>query len=473
MKIKAQVSMVMNLDKCIGCHTCSITCKNVWTNRAGAEYMYFNNVETKPGIGYPKHWEDQERWKGGWQLEDGELTLRSGSKLMRMLKLFYHPEQPELDDYYEPWTYDYETLISSPRKKHQPVARPRSLITQQRMEIKWGPNWGDDLAGGDDARADVNLKKLGQTVALEFSDIFMKYLPRNCNHCLNPACVAACPSGAIYKREEDGVVLVSQEACRGWRHCIPACPYKKIYYNWKTNKAEKCTFCYPRLENGLPSVCTDTCVGRVRYMGVLLYDMDAVHDSAKSSDEKMIYANMLGLVKDPNDPAVIESARKEGVSEAVLNAAKESPVYQIVKRWQLALPLHPEFRTLPMVWYIPPLSPIAKNFEDRVYLPTSEAMRIPVEYLATLFTAGNTRIIVDTLQRLLDMRTVMRQKEIGEPLPQNLEFEASEYEKMYRLLGIAKYGDRIKLPAGLQGQTHDELRELQGSTGYACPGGCC
>ena len=208
-------------------------------------------------------------------------------------------------------------------------------------------------------------------------------------------------------------------------------------------------------------------------MGVLLYDMDAVYDAAKIPDEKMIYANMLDIVKDPNNPAVIESARKSGVSEMVLKSAQESPVYQIIKRWKLALPLHPEYRTLPMVWYIPPLSPIAKNFEDRVYLPKSEAMRIPVEYLAALFTAGNTRIIVETLQRLLDMRAVMRQKEIGETLPQNLEFEPLEYEKMYRLLGIAKYADRIKLPAGLQGKTHDELRELQGSTGYACPGGCC
>ena len=49
MRVRAQVAMVMNLDKCIGCHTCSVTCKNVWTNRPGAEYMWFNNVETKPG----------------------------------------------------------------------------------------------------------------------------------------------------------------------------------------------------------------------------------------------------------------------------------------------------------------------------------------------------------------------------------------------------------------------------------------
>ena len=54
MKIRAQIGMVLNLDKCIGCHTCSVTCKNVWTSRPGMEYAWFNNVETKPGIGYPE-----------------------------------------------------------------------------------------------------------------------------------------------------------------------------------------------------------------------------------------------------------------------------------------------------------------------------------------------------------------------------------------------------------------------------------
>ena len=54
MKVRAQIGKVLNLDKCIGCHTCSVTCKNVWTSREGVEYAWFNNVETKPGIGYPK-----------------------------------------------------------------------------------------------------------------------------------------------------------------------------------------------------------------------------------------------------------------------------------------------------------------------------------------------------------------------------------------------------------------------------------
>ena len=76
------------------------------------------------------------------------------------------------------------------------------------MEVTWGPNWDDDLAGGHHAREDVNLAKMGDDIVFDYEEVFMRYLPRLCNHCLNPACVAACPSGAIYKRDEDGVVLV-------------------------------------------------------------------------------------------------------------------------------------------------------------------------------------------------------------------------------------------------------------------------
>lgn len=468
--------MVMNLDKCIGCHTCSITCKNVWTNRPGAEYMYFNHVETRPGIGYPKHWEDQDKWKGGWALDKkGELALRTGNVTKRIFKLFYHPEQPELDDYYEPWTYDYATLIDGKRKNHQPVARPRSLITHKRMDIKWGPNWDDDLAGGDIARRDYDLKKISEDIRLEYQDLFMKYLPRVCNHCLNPACVAACPSGAIYKRDEDGVVLVSQDACRGWRHCVPSCPYKKIYFNWQTNKAEKCIFCFPRLEAGLPTICSDTCVGRLRYMGVLLYDMDRVKEVAKTADETHICDNLLGLLLDPNDPAVAAQARADGVPANVLDAARRSPVYKLIKKWQLALPLHAEYRTLPMVWYIPPLSPIAKRVEAETSLPEIDAMRIPLSYLAELFGAGNKAPVIRSLQRLLDMRRVMRTADTGEPLPAQLPggLSADDYKKIYRLLGIAKYQDRFVLPTLQGNRSQQEMQALQGGHGYTCPGGCC
>lgn len=115
MKVMAQLAMVMNLDKCIGCHTCSVTCKQAWTNRAGTEYVWFNNVETRPGLGYPRTYEDQQEWQGGWvRKPNGRLTLRAGGRLKKLLNIFSNPKLPSIHDYYEPWTYDYETLTSSP-----------------------------------------------------------------------------------------------------------------------------------------------------------------------------------------------------------------------------------------------------------------------------------------------------------------------------------------------------------------------
>ena len=115
MKIRAQIAMVLNLDKCIGCHTCSVTCKNVWTSREGMEYAWFNNVETKPGIGYPKDWENQERWNGGWRRKrNGKIEPRIGAKWRVLANIFANPDLPEIDDYYEPFTFDYEHLQTAP-----------------------------------------------------------------------------------------------------------------------------------------------------------------------------------------------------------------------------------------------------------------------------------------------------------------------------------------------------------------------
>ena len=292
MKIRAQIAMVLNLDKCIGCHTCSVTCKNVWTSREGMEYAWFNNVETKPGIGYPKDWENQERWNGGWRRKrNGKIEPKIGSKWRILANIFANPDLPEIDDYYEPFTFDYEHLQKAPEMSAFPTARPRSLITGQRMEkIEWGPNW-EEILGTEFAKRskDVNFDGIQKEIYGQFENTFMMYLPRLCEHCLNPACVAACPSGAIYKREEDGIVLIDQDKCRGWRMCVSGCPYKKIYYNWSSGKSEKCIFCYPRIEAGQPTVCSETCVGRIRYLGVVLYDADRIEQAASVADEQDLY----------------------------------------------------------------------------------------------------------------------------------------------------------------------------------------
>ena len=161
MDVRAQMSMVFHLDKCIGCHTCSIACKNIWTDRKGAEYQWWNNVETKPGTGYPTKWEDQDIYKGGWEKKNGSISLKGAGKLRGLMNIFHNPHLPVIDDYYEPFTYKYLDLIESPAMNDQPTARPVSLITGKPIDIKSGPNWDDDLSGTPDyARQDPNLKNL-------------------------------------------------------------------------------------------------------------------------------------------------------------------------------------------------------------------------------------------------------------------------------------------------------------------------
>ncbi|HEX6055026.1 MAG TPA: nitrate reductase subunit beta, partial [Intrasporangium sp.] len=315
MKIMAQMAMVMNLDKCIGCHTCSVTCKQAWTNRAGMEYVWFNNVETRPGLGYPRTYEDQETWEGGWvRKSNGRLTLKAGGRWKKLATIFSNPKLPSIHDYYEPWTYDYATLISSPAQDTFPVARPISLISGKAMNISWSANWDDNLGGSQEhAKRDVMLKGIEDKVKFEFEQTFMFYLPRICEHCLNPSCAASCPSGAIYKRSEDGIVLVDQDKCRGWRMCVSGCPYKKVYFNHKTGKAEKCTFCYPRIEVGIPTVCAETCVGRLRYIGLMLYDADKVLEAAAVEDDQELYEAQRSVFLDPNDPEVARAAEQAGI----------------------------------------------------------------------------------------------------------------------------------------------------------------
>jgi nitrate reductase / nitrite oxidoreductase, beta subunit len=473
MRVMAQMSMVMNLDKCIGCHTCSVTCKQAWTNRSGVEYVWFNNVETRPGQGYPRRYEDQETWRGGWTLNKrGRLALRGGGRFKKLLTIFSNPKLPSIGDYYEPWTYDYETLTNAPLQEHTPVARPKSLITGKNMKITWSANWDDNLGGSPDhGDKDVLLKSIADKVKLEFEQTFMFYLPRICEHCLNPSCAASCPSGAIYKRSEDGIVLVDQDRCRGWRMCVSGCPYKKVYFNHRTGKAEKCTFCFPRIEVGIPTVCAETCVGRLRYIGLMLYDADRVLEAASTTDDHDLYEAQRDVFLDPHDPTVIAAAEKAGIQRDWIEAAQRSPVYALIQKYRVALPLHPEYRTMPMVWYIPPLSPVVDVIRDTGYdaedrgnlFAAIDALRIPVDYLAQLFTAGDPAPVDRVLRTLAAMRSYMRDLNLGrdadESIPAAVGMSGEDMYDMYRLLAIAKYDERYVIPPAHAEQAHS-LEEL-------------
>ena len=486
MKIRAQIGMVLNLDKCIGCHTCSVSCKNVWTSRKGVEYAWFNNVETKPGIGFPQQWENQDKWNGGWIRKiNGKIEPRQGSKYKIMRNIFANPDLPEIDDYYEPYDFDYQHLHTSKESKNPPTARPYSVITGKRMEkIEGGPNWEEILGTEFSSRSrDTNFDNIQKDMYGEFENTFMMYLPRLCEHCLNPTCVAACPSGSIYKREEDGIVLIDQDKCRGWRMCVSACPYKKIYYNWETGKSEKCTFCYPRIEAGEPTVCSETCVGRIRYLGVLLYDADRIEAAASCENEQDLYQQQLDVFLDPFDEQVLAQARAEGIPESWLTAAQASPVYKMAIDWKVAFPLHPEFRTLPMVWYVPPLSPIQSAAEnDQIGMdgdiPDVRSLRIPVQYLANLLTAGKEEPVVLGLERMLAMRAYMRSKTvegvINTTVLDRVALTQLQVEDMYHTMAIANYEDRFVIPSSHReyaSSTFDAYGE-QGGCGFSFGSGC-
>ncbi|SCZ66868.1 nitrate reductase subunit beta [Thiohalomonas denitrificans] len=478
MRIRAQIGKVLNLDKCIGCHTCSITCKNVWTSREGQEYAWYNNVETKPGVGYPKDWENQDRWRGGWvRTEEGGIRPRLGGKWRVIGNLFSNPDMPSIQDYYEPWDYDYETLQTAPESKSMPQARPYSLLSGLMMnKVEWGPNW-EEILGTEFAKRskDYNFDGIQKEIYGQFENTFMMYLPRLCEHCLNPSCVASCPSGALYKREEDGIVLIDQEMCRGWRMCVTGCPYKKIYYNWKSGKSEKCVFCFPRIEVGTPTVCSETCVGRIRYLGVLLYDADKIEEAASVPDEKDLYQAQLDCFLDPFDPEVVAEARRQGIPDNWIEDAQRSPVYKMAMEWKVAFPLHPEYRTLPMVWYVPPLSPIqaaadAGKIGKNGIFPDVESLRIPMRYLANLLTAGDEAPIIRALERMLAMRAYMRDKyvegRVNTEVLERVGLSEAQVAEMYRYMALADYEDRFVIPTNKReysSHIYDALSERGGS----------
>jgi DMSO reductase family type II enzyme iron-sulfur subunit len=283
-----QVAMVMDLNKCMGCQTCTVACKKLWNRDTGADYVYWNSVETLPGKGYPRGWNKTGGRDAGGAVKRGEI--------------------PSLeDDYGRAWKFNVQDVVHSNSKRGNTWVRPDG-------DPKWGPNWDEDRGAGSYPE-----------------DNHYFYLPRICNHCTHPACLDACPREAIEKREKDGIVLVDQDRCHGYRFCVEACPYKKVFFDTEKQVANKCIFCMPRVEEGVAPACARQCPGRLRFVGYL-------------DDE-------------------------------------EGPIHKLVNVWKVALPLHPEYGLQPNVFYVPPMSPSAMDANGR---PTGKP-RIPIATLEGLF----------------------------------------------------------------------------------------
>jgi nitrate reductase beta subunit len=343
------------------------------------------------------------------------------------------------------------------------------MITGEDMEIEAGPNWDDDLSGSPIYAAnDPNLGVLNEEEKrrfFELQQLVYFYLPRMCNHCLNPSCVAACPSGAIYKRGEDGIVLVSQEKCQGWRMCVSGCPYKKVYFNWNSGKAEKCILCYPRLEMGEAPACMHSCVGKIRYLGVLLYDADRIEEIASRPESELVEAQR-DMILDPFDPEVIREAANSGIDRKIVESAQKSPIFKFVKQWRMALPLHPEWRTLPMLFYVPPLLPVTATLNQQGcyemetdFFSSLENARLPIRYMASLFSAGDESEVIAVYRKLLGVRIYKRAQTVGdismETAQRALEeahLTPEEVEGIFYLTALAGFDERLVVPPFMREQ---------------------
>ena len=232
---------------------------------------------------------------------------------------------PSVDDYYEPWTYDYQDLFNAPEGSDQPTARPISMITGEPMDIEAGPNWDDDLGGSPIYAAnDPNLERLdprAEATVFAVERLVFFYFPRICNHCLNPACVAACPSGALYKRGEDGIVLLDQKRCRAWRACVAACPYKKTITTGPQANRRSASSVSPAWKRARHPPASTPASDASAIWACSSTTRSSIEEVARTPDEGLIEAQR-SLILDPHDPAVIAAARKNGMPESTIESAR-------------------------------------------------------------------------------------------------------------------------------------------------------
>jgi nitrate reductase beta subunit len=208
-----------------------------------------------------------------------------------------------------------------------------------------------------------------------------------------------------------------------------------------------------------------------------LYDADRIKEAASVEDPQDLYQAQMDIFLDPNDPEVIKQAREDGIPDSWVEAAQKSPIYKLAVDWRVAFPLHPEFRTLPMVWYVPPLSPVQAQIDqgnlpstDDAVIPKVESLRLPVKYLANLLTAGKEEPIVLALKRMIAMRSYYRSLNVegmsNMAVLDEVGLTEAQVKEMYRYMAIANYEDRYVIPTSHEELRHEDFHAFQGSNGF-------
>jgi len=133
------------------------------------------------------------------------------------------------------------------------------VACKDKNDLEVGQTWRKvkEFTGGDTVEENGVYK----------SNVYGYWISLSCNHCAKPACVEKCPAGALYKREEDGIVLVDKEKCIGCGTCTHVCPYEAPVLIDK--KSTKCNFCLDLLQEGKNPACVDACLMRVLKYGPL------------------------------------------------------------------------------------------------------------------------------------------------------------------------------------------------------------
>ncbi len=345
-----QFAAVFDINKCIACQTCTLACKTTWTSGRGQEYMLWNNVESKPYGFYPLAWDLK-------LLESLEGGKWNGKR------------------------YDGQTIFE------QAPAGERVLGWRPESQDYAYPNVGeDDCAGQIDG---------GASIAMPHMNWFF-YLARICNHCTYPACLASCPRGSIYKRPEDGIVLVDQGRCRGYQECVRGCPYKKIFFNPMTGTSEKCIACFPKIEQGIQPQCFVNCIGKIR---------------------------LAGWISKPE------------------NAKPENPIDYLVHIKKVALPLFPQFGLEPNVYYIPPIH-VPTSFTRQLFGPgVDEAIKTyrnaknDADLASLLCLFGSSEMVMPRWKRAGDTVSGLDEKGntlVKVPMNEPVHVRAS-YDKLYQI----------------------------------------